>query len=185
MNKFLKAVGISVLTVGFLGACSQSVEKTETSDAAQKKMDENSSSEQSAKKAEEKKDTKAQIGETLDVDGVKITVTGIEKYTGAINEFDPLQEDHAVKVGVIVENTTSKSVFVDATEFKLYDKDAFELGDALPSDDEALSGDIPGGKKIQGAIYFDVPAQTGTWEVHYESMASIDGESAIWEVPAK
>ncbi|WP_243557985.1 DUF4352 domain-containing protein [Priestia megaterium] len=183
MNKFLKALGISVLAVGVLGACSeQSVEKSETSDEVKQKMSDDSSS---AKEKPEQKDTKAQVGETLDIDGIKITITGIEPFTGEINEYEPLKQDHAVKVGVIVENTTKESYFVDNTEFKLYDKDGFELTDALPSNEDGISSDIPAGKKVQGSLFFDVPAQSGTWEVHYESMASIDGESAIWEVPAK
>lgn len=183
MNKFFKAVGISVLAIGVLGACSeQSVEKAETSDEVKEKMGDDSSSK---KETTEKKDTKAQVGETLNVDGINITITSIEPFTGTINEFEPLKQDHAVKIGVIVENTTKESYFVDNTEFKLYDTDGFELTDALPSDEDGLSADIPAGKKVQGAIYFDVPAQSGTWEVHYESIASMDGEQAIWEVPAK
>lgn len=78
-----------------------------------------------------------------------------------------------------MENTTSKSVSVDATEFKLYDTDTYELGGTFPSGGKSLSGDIQGGEKIQLAIYFDVTLQTGTWEVHYELMALVDVGSAI------
>jgi hypothetical protein len=180
MNKIAKTLGISVLVIGMLAACSeQKVEKSATSDAVKSKT-----SATTAPAAP--KEVVAKVGETLDVNGVKITITGIEAYTGEINQFQPLKQDHAVKVNVIVENDTKAQVFVDSNEFKLFDKDGFELSSALPSDDMALSSEIPGGKKIQGAVYFDVPKQDGAaWEIQYESMASFDGEAAKWEVPAK
>jgi len=165
-----------------LAACSeQAAEKTKTSPAAQQKITESKPAPESPPKK-----VIAKLGETLDVDGVKITVTMIEAYAGVINQFSPLKQDHAVKISVIVENDTKSQVFVDSNEFKLYDKDGFEVNSALPSDDMALSGEIPGGKKVQGAVYFDVPKQDGaTWEIQYESMASFDGEPAKWELPAK
>jgi hypothetical protein len=186
MNKFAKTLGISVLAVGLLAACSeQKVEKSETSEAVKTKTSETKEAPAPAK-TEEKKEAAAKVGETLNVNGVKITITSIDKFTGVINQFEPLKQDHAVKIGVIVENDTQAQVFVDSMEFKLYDKDGFEVSAALPSDETALSGEIPGGKKVQGAIYFDVPKQDGAvWEIHYESMASLGGEAAKWEVPAK
>jgi hypothetical protein len=182
MNKLAKTLGISVLAVGLLVACSeQKVEKSETSEAVKTKTEAPAPA-----KTEAKKEAVAKVGETLNVDGVKITITSIDKFTGTINQFKPLKQDHAVKIGVIVENDTQAQVFVDSMEFKLYDKDGFEVSSALPSDETALSGEIPGGKKVQGAIYFDVPKQDGaTWEIQYESMASLGGEAAKWEVPAK
>jgi hypothetical protein len=186
MNKFVKALGISVLAVGMLAACSeQKVEKSSTSEVVKSKTSEVKEAAAPAP-AEEKKEAVAKVGETLNVDGVKITITSIDKFTGVINQFQPLKQDHAVKIGVIVENDTKAQVFVDSNEFKLYDKDGFEVSSALPSDDTVLSSEIPGGKKVQGAIYFDVPKQDGsTWEIQYESMASFDGEPAKWELPAK
>jgi hypothetical protein len=185
MNKWTKSLGISVLAVGVLAACSeQKVEKSGTSQAVKSKTGE--TKEAAAPAPEEKKAAIAKVGETLNVDGVKITITSIEKFSGTINQFEPLKQDHAVKIGVIVENDTAAQVFVDSMEFKLYDKDGFEVSSALPSDETALSGEIPGGKKVQGAIYFDVPKQDGsTWELQYESMASLGGDAAKWEMPAK
>jgi hypothetical protein len=189
MNKFVKVLGLMVLAIGVLSACSeQTVEKGKTSDAVQQKMDESKAepAEKQAPQKEAPKEIIAKLGETLDVGGVKITVTSIEPFAGEINQFQPLKQNHAVMIGVIVENDTTEQVFVDSSEFKLYDKDGFEVSSALPSDEMALSGEIPGGKKVQGAIYFDVPKQDGAaWEIQYESIASFDGEPAKWEIPAK
>jgi hypothetical protein len=183
MNKMAKVLGISVVAVGLLGACSeQEVKKTDASPEVQQKVSEN----KPATAPAPKKLPTAKVGETLDVDGVKITVTGIDKFAGRINQFSPLKQDHAVKIGVIVENTTTEGKYVMSNEFKLYDKDGFELGSALPGDEDALSSEIPGGKKIQGAVYFDVPKQDGAnWELQYNALANFNGEPAKWEVPAK
>lgn len=187
MNKFAKVLGMSALAIGMLAACSeQSVETSKTSEAAQQKMDESKPVEKQAKDTPPKEESIAKLGETLNVDGVKITVTSIEAFAGEINQFQTLKQDHAVKIGVIVENDTKEQVFVDSNEFKLYDKEGFEISSALPSDEMTLSSEIPGGKKVQGALYFDVPKQDGaTWEIQYQSMASFNGEPAKWEIPAK
>lgn len=173
MNKFVKGFGMVAIAVGIMGACSQEVEPVK----------ENISAEVKEEVKEEK--TSVQLGETLNVDGVNITITNIEKFNGEINPYSPLSQDHAVKVDVIVENTNKESTYIDSTEFKMYDAEDFEITHALPSDEMELSAEIPGGKKVQGSLFFDVPVQSGTWEVHYESMASFNGEPAIWEVPAK
>lgn len=194
MLKVVKVLGAALLSMGLLAACSeQTVTKEDASPEVQKKVEGNAAAANSEETNEtpvknEKEDAeaaKAKAGDTLNVDGVKITVVDIKKYDGRINEYEPLKEDHAVKISVIVENTTKESAFIDSTEFKLFDIDGFELSDALPGDDTALSGDIPAGKKIKGELFFDTPKQQGTWELHYESFASIDGQSAIWEMDAK
>lgn len=190
MFKIVKVLGTAVLSMTLLVACAeQTVTKEDASPEVQQKLDENAakanSDESNDTPAEKEEATKAKAGETLNVDGVKITLVDIKKYEGKINPYQPLKEDHAVKISVIVENTNKESVFVDSTEFKLFDTDGFELEQALPEDDMALSGDIPAGKKMKGEVYFDTPKQQGAWELHYESMASIDGESAIWELYAK
>ncbi|NMO98120.1 DUF4352 domain-containing protein [Paenibacillus lemnae] len=196
MKKGLKLGFAAILTVLMLSACSeQTVVKEEASPEVQDNMDSGAeeptvvsadkASEDTTEDTPKEVVTAAKTGDTLNVDGVKITVVDINTFEGRINEYDPLQEDHAVKINVIVDNTTAESAFVDAMNFKLFDKDGFELNAALPGDEEALSSDIPAGKKTKGALYFDVPQQEGTWELHYESMMSIDGQPAVWEVEPK
>ncbi|WP_243355676.1 DUF4352 domain-containing protein [Bacillus litorisediminis] len=127
----------------------------------------------------------AKIGDTVTVEGVNITLKSVEVYQGEINEFQPLTQDHAIVANFVVENTNQEAYFIDSTEFTLYDAEGFELTQALPAEDMALSTELPGGKKARGSVYFDVPAQEGEWELRYESMASFDGDAAVWRFPAK
>ncbi len=157
-------------------------EGTETTDE-----NENGGNQQTEEPEEDAgEDTKAaQVGDTLTVEGVNITITGVERFEGRINQFEPLQEDHAIAIDVEVENTTDENYFIDSMEFTLYDPEGFELNNALPGDEEALSADLPAGKKARGRLFFDIPATEGTYELHYESMASWDGSQAVWEIPYK
>ncbi|QST02396.1 DUF4352 domain-containing protein (plasmid) [Pontibacillus sp. ALD_SL1] len=189
-----------ILTIGVLAACSeQSVENDEASDEVQKEMDEDKQqeeenaeadaeterSDESSKEEVSEEPSMAKVGDTLNVDGVKITVTDVSVFEGEINQYEPLTEDHAIEVKVIVENTNKESVFVDSSEFTLYGTEGFEQGTALPSDPMALSNDIAGGKKVKGSLFYDVPKQDGMMELHYQSMASMGGDPAIWEFQAK
>lgn len=128
---------------------------------------------------------KGTIGDTLTIEGVKITLDSVEVYQGTINEFQPLTQDHAIVANLTVENTNKESYFIDSMEFTLYDAEGFELTQALPSDDMAISTELPGGKKVKGTLYFDVPKQEGDWELQYKPMASFDDTAAVWTFPAK
>ena len=186
-------LGASVLSLGLLAGCTeQDVSKTDASPEVKEKMSEEAVSTEPTEKevveepAEETaKVAPVKIGDTLNVDGLAITLTDIGVYKGEINQYDPLTQDHAVRVGVIVENTAKESKFIDALEFTLYDADGFELTHALASEETGVSAVLPGGKKVKGSLFFDVPKQDGTWEVHYENMTSANGDPAIWQMEAK
>ena len=195
----LTTLTAAIMAMGLLAGCTETTVEPTESEAAEKKMaeaetetvtetapvEETPVEEEPTEEAAPAEPAVAQVGDTLDVNGVKITVTGIEPYTGQINQFEPLTQDHAVKIGLIIENTTSETIMPISNEFKLYDVDDFELTDALPSSDPRLMNEIAGGKKIQAALYYDVPVQEGTWELIYEPMMSLGGDTAVWEVPAK
>lgn len=202
MKLSFKLGSVLLLGVLLLSACTgQTVTKDDASPEVQSKVDTatettkaedaSSNGQEDTKEVEEVEEpaeeevTKAKVGETLNIDGVKVTVVSIEKFDGRINQFEPLQEDHAIKINVIAENTTKESVFIDAVEFKLFDIEGFELERTIPGDEESLSAELPAGKKAKGALFFDVPKQEGVWELHYEGLFSFEGDSAIWELDAK
>ena len=169
-----------------LGACGGATD--EGNDAADNNggdTAENGEAAEDGDQAQQEETQAAAIGNTVEVEGVKITLESVEVYEGEINEFQPLTQDHAIVANFVVENTNQEAYFIDSTEFTLYDAEGFELTQALPSEDMALSTELPGGKKAKGSVYFDVPAQEGEWELRYESMASFDGEAAVWRFPAK
>ena len=186
--KIKSIIGVSMLAVFLLSACAeQEVTKEEPSDEVKKKMEEDDvqNNEEGSAEEETNEPEKVAVGDTLNVNGIKITVTNAEVYNGEINEYEPLKEDHAVKIDVIIENTNKESLSIFSDFFQLYGTDGFEIESALPTEDEELYADIAGGKKAKGALFYDVPAQKGNWELHYTDFNSYEGDSAIWEIPAK
>lgn len=145
--KKLFSLGVACCLGLMLAACNQEVEKVKQNETDNSKVTEqNETTNEETNQKEEK--VVAKIGETLSVNGVNITVTGVKRFNGRINQFQPLTNDHAIQVDVIVENTTKEIVYVDSSEFTLYDTQDFEVPQALPSDVETLSAEIPPGKKV-------------------------------------
>ncbi|WP_430789500.1 DUF4352 domain-containing protein [Virgibacillus flavescens] len=187
---FIKIFGVTLLAVCLLAACSEEtvkkeVPQTETKEVKQKEQEENPEKEvKEESKDESKKDINAhKIGDTVNAGGIKVTLTSIEPYKGEMKQFHPILKDHAVKIIATIENTTDSKVHVDLYEFKMYDVEGTELQPAMPAGITKLSDELAPGKKMEIAIYFDVPDQEGVWKVRYWSYST--GASATWEVPAK
>lgn len=125
-----------------------------------------------------------EVGETGEYNGVNITINNASVYKGKINEFQPLVEDYALQIDVIVENTTNETVFIDAIEFGLYDEEDFEVDAALPSEDMPLSTELPAGKKAKGKLYFDAVSGNQFFELQYKSLESWEDKYLIWNIPA-
>lgn len=136
---------------------------------------------------EELEEIVAKEGESLLVNDLNITVVSTSRYEGEINQFSPLNQDHAYLIEIIVENKGKDSKSVSDYDFKLYDSDEFEVTAALPSEDSLISAEIPGGKRVKGILVYDVPKQDGkTWELHYTDPWSFsNSQQAVWELPAK
>lgn len=183
--KKLLSLGATGCLALMLAACNQEVEKVEQNNTNNTKTVEQQNEITNKENTQKEEKVVAKVGETLSINGVNITVTGVKRFNGRINQFQPLTNDHAIQVDVIVENTTKEVVYVDSNEFTLYDTQDFEVPQALPGDVQPLSAEIPPGKKVKGSIFFDVANEQGIRELHYTSMASFSGESAIWELPAE
>ncbi|WP_164669827.1 DUF4352 domain-containing protein [Virgibacillus doumboii] len=192
MNKHIKVLGIFVLALSLIIGCSeQSAINNESSpDIEEKSQEENPNKEVNEESKDESKEEPNKelnvfkIGETADVSDIKVTVTSIEPYTGEMRQFRSLKQDHAVKVGVIFKNTMNSKIYPNIYAFTMFDVEGNKLQPACPSGKTNLDEELPPGKKVKGAFYFDVPVQEGVWKLKYSSFVNF-GESAVWEVPAK
>ncbi|SDR02683.1 DUF4352 domain-containing protein [Virgibacillus salinus] len=208
MNKHIKILGIFVLASGLIVGCSeQSATKNEPSHDVEgktqeenpnKQVNEESEDESKEEPKEEPKDepkkvlinevNALQMGDTADIGGIKVTVTSIERYTGEMRQFRALKQDHAVKIGAIIKNTKDSEIHPTSYRFTLYDVEGNKLKyawPAWPGGKTRLREDLPPGKKIQGDIFFDVPAQEGSWTLKYSSVVNYAEPAAFWEIPAK
>lgn len=171
-KKWFGIVGAVAITGGLLAGCSTSVEDASTDNSS-------SSSKQEAKKEESAKDKVYKIGDTVKVDGLKVTFTGASYTTP--NEYTKAEKGKVLTVEVATENTGDTQAFVDNTEFNAYDKDGNQLEQYFGYDDMAISGDVNKGKKLNGKLYFDVPEQD-SYEIVYSPTFAMDSTEIKFEV---
>lgn len=181
MKRLLIVLLTFILLFSVAGCTGGEVKKIEDQDPATVEEIEK----QKQKEEQPKQDTMeiAKIGETLEIEGVRITITNVNRFEGKINEYEPLENDHAIVIDLVVENTTNEIVSVDELEFTLYDSKGFEVKHALPSDEMAIMDEISGGKKIKGKLFFDVPKKEGNFELIYKPF--ITDTEAKFEIPYK
>lgn len=190
MNRIIKFLGITTLAVCLMAGCSdQTVPKNESSlvkEETQEKSPEKEVKAESDKNPKEEELKVHQFGDTVNVGNMKITLTDIEQFTGEMKQFHSLRQDHAVKIGIVIENKAERKIYVDSYDFKMYDVEGVGIQPAMPSGEPRFNVGLTAGKKTKGTIYFDVPAQEGVWHVHFTPATSYSGTPlAIWEVPAK
>ncbi|MCM3155565.1 DUF4352 domain-containing protein [Priestia megaterium] len=167
-KKFLGIIGAVVIGGGLLAGCSTSVEDA-SSDTGSK---------QEAKKEESAKDKVYKIGDTVKVDGLKITLTKAE-FTSP-NQYTKAENGKVLTVDVATENTGDTQAFIDNTDFNLYDKDGNKVEQYFGYDDMAISGDVNKGRKMSGKLYFDVPEQD-SYEIVYTPSFSFDSTEVKFE----
>jgi Domain of unknown function (DUF4352) len=170
-KKFLGIIGAVVIGGGLLAGCSTSVEDASS--------DSKSSSKQEAKKEESAKDKIYKNGETVKVDGLKITLTDA-KFTTP-NEYTKAEKGKVLTVAVATENEGDTQAFIDNTDFNLYDKDGNKVEQYFGYDDMAISGEVNKGRKMSGKLFFDVPEQD-SYEIVYTPSFSFDSTEIKFDV---
>lgn len=151
--KAVKLVGLLMLSLIVLAACGESdIEKVDGSEA---KADENKKDD--GKKKEEKKEQKLKIGETVNFDGLKITLNSVKADKGS--EFEEPEEDKFLIADMKVKNTTDDSQSVSSMlNVTLKDADDYKYDTTIYTGVKSqLDGEIASGDKMRGQIAFDVP----------------------------
>ncbi len=121
-----------------------------------------SSKENSADEKEvEEQETKSEYGvnETADVDGVKYTVTGVERSAG-FSYNTPESGKEYVIVSVTIENESDEKIDYNPYYFKMLNSQGQEESTAFVVDleNELNSGDLAVGGNVSGKLCFEEPA---------------------------
>lgn len=170
----LAILGVGLLSVGVV-ACSTDVkDSSETASSSQEEK-----VEKTAEKKVDAKDKVYKIGDTVEVDGLKITLKDA-KFTTP-NEYTKAEQGKVLTVDIATENAGDTQAFIDNTDFNAYDKDGNQLEQYFGYDDMAISGDVNKGKKLSGKLYFDVPEQD-SYEIIYTPTFSMDSTEIKFEV---
>ncbi|WP_160198656.1 DUF4352 domain-containing protein [Senegalia massiliensis] len=179
-------IGILLVTMGLLGACGEdtnsednsskesSTENNETNENQEDSNDENES-----KKSEDKV---YKVGDTVKVGNVELTVNSASFSEPA--EYSESKNGKVLTLDVTAKNTGDDQVFIDNTEFAIYDNNGNKQDDYYGYDDMAISEQINSGKQVQGKVYFDVVNQD-SYEMIYTPSFSWDSKEYIFEIIPK
>lgn len=181
LKKYL-FVGILLVSVGILGACDEdtssdtSSEESTTTEADSK--DENNK-EKESENEEAKEDKVYSIGDTVKIGDVELTVNSASFTEPA--EYSEPQNAKILTLDVTAKNTGDEQVFIDNTEFAIYDDEGNKQEDYFGYDDMAISDTINSGKQVQGKVYFDVVEQD-SYEMIYTPSFSWNNEEYVFEI---
>ena len=119
------------------------------------------------------------VGETVDANGLKILYVSAEKWEG-YNEYSaPAEGNMVVRIKIAAENTASTDRYISSFEFECY-ADGTKVEDYYYAD-TFTGGELSKGRKTEGYMYFEVPANAKDIEVEYETSFWTD-KKAIFKV---
>lgn len=173
MKKVIATVSIaSLLSLSLIGCGDTST--TDTEDSETTEVD---GEQEQVDKEEEVKDEYA-VGETIESDGMELTVTGVEKSQGG--EYDnPKEGSEYVIVTVQYDNSSEKDLPYNPFDFKLLNGDGQKTDSTFTMDTQDTrleSGDLAPGGTVTGDLVFEAPAgDEGLYLIYTGNIFKTDG----------
>ncbi|GEN30279.1 hypothetical protein HNQ35_000017 [Cerasibacillus quisquiliarum] len=168
MKRLLLLLFALILSIALV-ACNESSSTTDS-----KKEDKPETEEKEDKKEEKKEEKKLGLGDTAEVDGVKMTIKSVST-TDERNEFAETDPATVIKIEYEVENTTDDEIPI-GMDLSVYDGTGNKM-ESYPLDN--TMGSLAPGKKIQGTEHFGI--EEGPIEVHFLPAVSFS-DAAIFEL---
>lgn len=119
------------------------------------------------------------VGDTVKINGVKITIENAEFTPPA--EYGAPEKDEVLTLALKVVNTNKESAFIDSTDFKLYDKNGEQFDSYFSYDEMEISADLNAGKNKSGKLYYDVTKESA-YELIYQPAFSWDDKEVKWKI---
>ncbi|MGO1372364.1 MAG: DUF4352 domain-containing protein [Senegalia sp. (in: firmicutes)] len=180
LKKYL-FVSVLLVAVSIFAACeedstSQESTSDETSDSSEVKEENDNKDEK------EKEEQIYKIGDTVKINDVELIINSASFTEPA--EYGESKNGKVLTLDLSAKNTGDEQVFVDNTEFAIYDNEGNKQDDYYSYDEMAFSEQINSGKQAQGKIYFDVVEQD-SYEMIYTPSFSWDNEEYVFEIVPK
>lgn len=183
MSKFVKLLFLLLLSASVLAACGEAeIEKVSGDSKSEEAPKEDQPKEEQPKEEAKPETQQLKIGDTVDFDGLKITLNSARIEPGG--EFDQPQEEQFVVVNLTAENTTGEEQVVSSImniELKDIEGYAYTTTILMEGTKGQFDGSIVAGDSLRGEIPFDV-ATSETYELHFSDPFKTG--KAIWVIPA-
>jgi hypothetical protein len=175
----LRKLGILLLAMllsAFLVACDEDSSSNADANKGGNNVEDTSKNEDVENEPEEEPaDDKLGIGDTAEIDGVKLTVNAIST-TDERNEFAEEDPNMVVKVEYEIENSSDEEISI-GMDFQVYDGTGNQM-ELYPLDN--TMGSLVPGKKMQGTVHYGIGE--GPIELYFKPILSFSGEEAIFEL---
>ena len=113
-------------------------------------------------------DNEFAIGDIVETSNLKISYLSAEQYTSNNKFVQPKEGYIYYRVEFEFENIADSDEFVSSVDFNCY-ADGYSMDESYVSAEDYLStASISAGKKIKGAIYYEVPADAQEIKLEYE-----------------
>ena len=107
------------------------------------------------------------VGETIDMNGFKITYVSCEPYTSDNEFIQPEEGHHFMRLTLDCANDSDEDQTISILMFNCY-ADGKQIAQSFNMDDD-IDGTISPGHKISGTVTFEVPDDATTVEAEYTS----------------
>lgn len=109
------------------------------------------------------------IGDTLNANGLKITLQSVEDWESDNMFVNPEDNYKFIRTYFIMENTNSSDYNMGGWDFECY-ADNSKMDMSIYGDNQIdLYSTISSGRKLEGYIYFEVPVNASRIEIEYET----------------
>ncbi|GAK03937.1 hypothetical protein JCM19037_2298 [Geomicrobium sp. JCM 19037] len=178
MKKWFLAMGLGA-TMVVIAACDVSdVEQVET-EQEEAEASEESAVEEGGGEEEEVVEESISIGDTMNFDGLQITLN--DAYTSAGSDWETPENDHYVILDLTIENTTDEAANISTMmQMSLQDGEGYTHNSTIYTETTgSLDGEIGPGRDNRGEVPFDVNA-SDEYEFIFEN--PFTSGQAIWTI---
>lgn len=113
------------------------------------------------------------VGDSKDVDGLKVSFISAQPYTGDMEYVDVKDGYELWEFEISFENDSDSDVGVSSYDFECY-ADNTKTDQSFYVDDNGLDVTLSGGRKTQGKVFFEIPQGTEHIELEYSVSAFND-----------
>lgn len=170
MKKPLATILTVALILAFAVFALGSGESEGTADPKDTKAQEPAASEKAAatEKNSQNQRQEVRVGETLNVNDLKITYDSAEKWSSDNMFIQPADGKQFIRLHFSIANDMKSDQYVGAVDFECY-ADGAKCKMQYTGDDILSFGSLSSGRKISGYVYYEVPVNATSIEVEYET----------------